>query len=190
MIRVGLEGCQGAPTSAPRLRRSGPGVRVVLVDPWQAPRAPRYHRPPCGVTPPRPDLPRGPAGWPTRWRAPMSAAEIGAVIRTLRRRAAAWRPTAVAEVAAEQADPFRVLIACLLSLRTQDATTARGLRAALRRRGHAGGHAAAVPRPDLAADLPGGLLPDQGAGHPRDLAGTSSSASAARCPTTSTRCSP
>ena len=56
-------------------------------------------------------------------RAPMSVAEIGAVIRTLRRRAPSWRPTAVAEVAAEQADPFRVLIACLLSLRTQDATT-------------------------------------------------------------------
>src|SRR5262249_21174709 len=56
-------------------------------------------------------------------RAPMSPAEIGTVIRTLRRRAPAWRPTAVAEVAAEQPDPFRVLIACLLSLRTQDATT-------------------------------------------------------------------
>jgi len=56
-------------------------------------------------------------------RAPMSVSEIGAVIRTLRRRAPSWRPTAVAEVAAEQADPFRVLIACLLSLRTQDATT-------------------------------------------------------------------
>jgi endonuclease-3 len=53
----------------------------------------------------------------------MSAAEIGAVIRTLRRQAPSWRPTAVAEVAAEQPDPFRVLIACLLSLRTQDATT-------------------------------------------------------------------
>jgi endonuclease III len=53
----------------------------------------------------------------------MSAAEIGAVIRTLRRRAPSWRPTAVAEVASEQPDPFRVLIACLLSLRTQDATT-------------------------------------------------------------------
>jgi len=53
----------------------------------------------------------------------MSAGEIGAVIRTLRRRAASWRPTAVAEVAAEQPDPFRVLVACLLSLRTQDATT-------------------------------------------------------------------
>ena len=53
----------------------------------------------------------------------MSAAEIGAVIRTLRRQARSWRPTAVAEVAAEQPDPFRVLIACLLSLRTQDATT-------------------------------------------------------------------
>jgi endonuclease-3 len=53
----------------------------------------------------------------------MSPGEIGAVIRTLRRRAPSWRPTAVAEVAAEQPDPFRVLIACLLSLRTQDATT-------------------------------------------------------------------
>ena len=53
----------------------------------------------------------------------MSTAEIGAVIRTLRRQAPSWRPTAVAEVAAEQPDPFRVLIACLLSLRTQDATT-------------------------------------------------------------------
>jgi endonuclease-3 len=29
----------------------------------------------------------------------------------------------VAEIAAEQPDPFRVLVACLLSLRTQDATT-------------------------------------------------------------------
>jgi endonuclease-3 len=53
----------------------------------------------------------------------MSSSEIGAVIRTLERRAPSWRPTAVAEVAAEQPDPFRVLIACVLSLRTQDATT-------------------------------------------------------------------
>src|SRR5687768_8283325 len=56
-------------------------------------------------------------------RAPMSAPTMDAVIRILRRRAPAWRPTAVAEVAAEQPDPFRVLVACLLSLRTQDATT-------------------------------------------------------------------
>jgi endonuclease-3 len=53
----------------------------------------------------------------------MSPATIGRVIRTLRRRAPSWRPTAVAEVAAEQPDPFRVLVACLLSLRTQDGTT-------------------------------------------------------------------
>jgi endonuclease III len=53
----------------------------------------------------------------------MSAREIGVVIRTLLRHAPSWRPTAVAEVAAEQPDPFRVLIATLLSLRTQDATT-------------------------------------------------------------------
>jgi len=56
-------------------------------------------------------------------RAPMSPATMGAVIRALERRAPSWRPTAVAEVAAEQPDPFRVLVACLLSLRTQDATT-------------------------------------------------------------------
>jgi endonuclease-3 len=53
----------------------------------------------------------------------MSPATIGTVIRTLQRHAPTWRPTAVAEVAAEQPDPFRVLVACLLSLRTQDATT-------------------------------------------------------------------
>ena len=53
----------------------------------------------------------------------MSPATISDVLRTLRRRAPSWRPTAVAEVAAEQSDPFRILVACLLSLRTQDATT-------------------------------------------------------------------
>jgi endonuclease-3 len=53
----------------------------------------------------------------------MSVEEMGTVIRTLRRLAPSWRPTAMAEVAAEQPDPFRVLIACILSLRTQDATT-------------------------------------------------------------------
>jgi endonuclease III len=34
-----------------------------------------------------------------------------------------WRTTSLAEVAAERRDPFRVLIACLLSLRTKDETT-------------------------------------------------------------------
>jgi endonuclease-3 len=53
----------------------------------------------------------------------MSSETIGTVIRTLQRRAPRWRPTAVAVVAAEQPDPFRVLVAWLLSLRTQDATT-------------------------------------------------------------------
>ena len=71
---------------------------------------------------------RSPSVRQPRWlsaalRAPMSAEEIGDVIRVLRRQAPSWRPTVVAEVAAAQPDPFRVLIACLLSLRTQDATT-------------------------------------------------------------------
>jgi endonuclease-3 len=34
-----------------------------------------------------------------------------------------WRPTAIAELVVTGRDPFRVLVACLLSLRTQDSTT-------------------------------------------------------------------
>jgi endonuclease-3 len=46
------------------------------------------------------------------------------VIRRLRRTAPSWNPTALADIADRTRDPFRVLIACILSLRTQDATTA------------------------------------------------------------------
>ena len=45
------------------------------------------------------------------------------MIARLRREAPRWRPTALAEVAERSRDPFRVLIACLLSLRTKDETT-------------------------------------------------------------------
>jgi endonuclease-3 len=45
------------------------------------------------------------------------------VIRRLRRTRRRWNPTALAVVADETGDPFRVLIACILSLRTQDTTT-------------------------------------------------------------------
>ncbi len=48
---------------------------------------------------------------------------IGHTIRRLRREAPAWRATALALVADQFHDPFRVLIACLLSLRTKDETT-------------------------------------------------------------------
>jgi endonuclease-3 len=45
------------------------------------------------------------------------------VIRRLRRSAPRWSPTALAALAERDRDPFRVLIACILSLRTQDTTT-------------------------------------------------------------------
>ena len=48
---------------------------------------------------------------------------IGHVINRLRREAPRWRTTALAAVAARDRDPFRVLVACLLSLRTKDETT-------------------------------------------------------------------
>jgi endonuclease-3 len=46
------------------------------------------------------------------------------VIERLMARAPEWNPTALAEVADRtERDPFRILIACLLSLRTKDETT-------------------------------------------------------------------
>ena len=48
---------------------------------------------------------------------------IGDIIRRLRRTAPAWNPTAITRIADEKHDPYRILIACILSLRTQDRTT-------------------------------------------------------------------
>jgi len=49
---------------------------------------------------------------------------MGRVLARLRRAAPAWDTTALAAVARETArDPFRILIGCLLSLRTKDETT-------------------------------------------------------------------
>lgn len=48
---------------------------------------------------------------------------IAEVLRRLRATRAGWNPTALGVVADRTADPFRVLVACLLSLRTQDTTT-------------------------------------------------------------------
>jgi endonuclease-3 len=56
----------------------------------------------------------------TARRAPVP---IGTIIRRLTKTQPRWRRTALAVVADETGDPFRVLIACLLSLRTQDTTT-------------------------------------------------------------------
>jgi len=48
---------------------------------------------------------------------------IGRTIARLKREAPRWRPTAIADVIERSRDPFKVLIACLLSLRTKDETT-------------------------------------------------------------------
>jgi endonuclease-3 len=48
---------------------------------------------------------------------------IADVIRRLQRTRPRWARTALAVVADETGDPFRVLVACILSLRTQDTTT-------------------------------------------------------------------
>jgi endonuclease-3 len=50
--------------------------------------------------------------------------DIHAALRILRREVRRWQEPVVGVVARESRDPFRILIACLLSLRTQDQTTA------------------------------------------------------------------
>lgn len=60
---------------------------------------------------------------PARAKAVRPELPIAEVIGRLRRTRDHWNPTALALVAMENGDPFRVLIACILSLRTQDTTT-------------------------------------------------------------------
>lgn len=53
----------------------------------------------------------------------MRDADIHAVIRILEDQIPRWREPILGVVAKESSDPFRILIACLLSLRTKDQTT-------------------------------------------------------------------
>jgi endonuclease-3 len=55
---------------------------------------------------------------------PRTPGDIHRIIRTLRRTSRQWNPTAVSLVAQDSRDPFRVLISCLISLRTKDEVTA------------------------------------------------------------------
>ena len=58
----------------------------------------------------------------------MRPEEIHAALRILRRQVCQWQEPVVGVVAKESRDPFRVLIACVLSLRTRDQTTAEASR--------------------------------------------------------------
>jgi endonuclease-3 len=57
-------------------------------------------------------------------KAPVTGATVGAILRVLRRAAPAWNAPVMTLMAAENRDPFRTLIGCILSLRTKDETTA------------------------------------------------------------------
>ncbi|MFQ5880901.1 MAG: endonuclease III domain-containing protein [Candidatus Methylomirabilales bacterium] len=54
----------------------------------------------------------------------MKDTDIHAIVRTLKKKVRGWNPTAVGEVAEDSHDPFRILVSCLLSLRTKDEVTA------------------------------------------------------------------
>lgn len=55
----------------------------------------------------------------------MKDPEIHAAVRILRREAPKWQTPVVTLIAEASDSPFKVLISCILSLRTQDATTAK-----------------------------------------------------------------
>jgi len=56
-------------------------------------------------------------------RTRMAPGEISRLIAILKRKMPEWDPTALARVAESERDPFQILIACILSLRTKDETT-------------------------------------------------------------------
>lgn len=58
----------------------------------------------------------------------MKDQDIHAVIAILRSEIKPWKTPAVGVVANETRDPFRILISCILSLRTKDSTTAEASR--------------------------------------------------------------
>src|SRR6202795_4908387 len=55
---------------------------------------------------------------------PVDRQTEGRILKLLRREAPGWNAPVMALEAAEHGDPFRVLIGCILSLRTRDETTA------------------------------------------------------------------
>ena len=58
----------------------------------------------------------------------MKDREIHAAVRILRREAPKWQTPVVTLIAEASDSPFKVLISCILSLRTQDSTTAKASR--------------------------------------------------------------
>ena len=54
----------------------------------------------------------------------MRDSDIDAVIRILKQEVRKWKEPIVSRVAEQSRDPFQILISCILSLRTQDGTTA------------------------------------------------------------------
>ncbi len=56
--------------------------------------------------------------------AAFNARATGAALKVLRREAAGWNAPILTLIAAQEDDPFKTLIGCILSLRTKDQTTA------------------------------------------------------------------
>ena len=99
----------------------------------------------------------------------MNAFDIQAAISILREEYRFWKTPAVTIVAQCDGSPFKVLVSCLISLRTKDEVTAH---ASMRLFGRAAtpGAMQFVPVDEVAeSDIPGRILPEQGASDRRNL---------------------
>ena len=107
------------------------------------------------------------------------------VMRTLARAIDGLELPAVEKISeSQQEDPFQVLIATLLSARTQDATTLAASTRLFAKAPHAADDGEADGEADREADLSGQLLSEQGGVREGRVRRRSSSGSAAACPAT------
>ena len=95
--------------------------------------------------------------------------DIHAVIRILRREVPKWETPIVTLMAETYESPFRVLISCILSLRTQDSTTAKASHRLFALADSPEAMMKLTTKENREDDFSGRFLSYQGEGHSRDL---------------------
>ena len=99
----------------------------------------------------------------------MKDREIHAAVRILRREAPKWQTPVVTLIAEASDSPFKVLISCILSLRTQDSTTAQASRRLFALADSPETMVRLSAKKIEQSDLPGRILPHQSKNYLGDL---------------------
>ena len=118
----------------------------------------------------------------------MKDRDIHAAIRILRHEVPKWETPIVTLMAETYESPFRVLISCILSLRTQDSTTAKASHRLFAVADTPQAMVETFGEKNREADLPRRLLQNQSQKYSRNLPDVESTNTAAKFPTKSTNC--